>query len=246
MEIIEISGKRFVIERLLCKNKNATAKLRNEKIIINIPSRWPLSEREKISADLLKRAVNSIENGRWNVNAGKKIEFSHGQRLIVLGKEFEISFVQSERFGVKIVGRKVEVKINDHPDKNQIVAKLIRKKIGAILMPELTQRVSELNEKHFKSEISCIKIRDAVSRWGSCTTTGVISLNFRLLLMPPDILDYVIVHELAHTKYRSHGPRFWNLVGDVIPDHKLRRSWLRKNGWSSNNLTTVEPLEEPY
>lgn len=245
METTEIAGKAFTIERVLTRNKNATARLRDEKIIISLPSRWPLSEQEKIEADLLKRAIKSIEKGRWNINAGKKMEYSHGQRFVILGKEFEISFVQSKRFGVEIVGRKVEVRINDHPNKNKIVAGLIRKKISALLMPELRQRVSELNETHFKSDISAIKIRDAVSRWGSCSTKGVISLNFRLLLMPPDILDYVIVHELAHTKYRSHGPRFWNLVESVIPDHKVKRSWLRKNGWTST-LTNVEPLEEPY
>lgn len=238
-------GKQFIIERVGSRNKNATARLRNERIVITIPSRWPRLEQEKIGANLLRKAINSIEKGKWNINAGKKIEFTHGQRLVIFGKEFEINFIQSERFGVGIVGRKVEVRAKEHQNKQKIVAGLIRKKISALLMPEIKQRVSELNDKHFKSEISSIKIRDAVSRWGSCSTNGVISLNFRLLLMPPDILDYVIVHELAHTKYRSHGPRFWNLVESVMPDHKHRRGWLRKNGWTPI-LTEVEQLEEPY
>jgi predicted metal-dependent hydrolase len=67
--------------------------------------------------------------------------------------------------------------------------------------------------------------------------------------MPEDILDYVIVHELAHTKYRSHGPRFWALVEKVMPDHREKRRWLGKNGWSvlSGKQDTVAFVpEEPY
>ncbi|VVC02568.1 Uncharacterised protein [Candidatus Bilamarchaeum dharawalense] len=243
---MEINGKTFSVEHVLSKNKNATARLRDNTIIVSLPARWPSSEREKIGANLLQRAIRSIEKGRWNVDAGKKIEFKHGQILVVLGKEFEINLVESKRFGIMIVGRKVEVRIVEHPDKNEKIARLIRKKISEIIMPELTQRISEINQKHFHSNISKIVIRDAVSRWGSCSTRGVISLNFRLLLMPQDILDYVIVHELAHTKYRSHGPRFWGLVESVMPNHREKRTWLRKNGWTVNTLTSTELFEEPY
>ena len=58
------------------------------------------------------------------------------------------------------------------------------------------------------------------------------TLNIRLLFMPEEILDYVIVHELAHSRYMSHGKRFWALVAKVLPDYDRRRKWLRDKGWS--------------
>ena len=59
--------------------------------------------------------------------------------------------------------------------------------------------------------------------------------------MPEGILDYVVVHEIAHTRYRSHGMRFWGLVESVMPDHLARRAWLRKNGW---DYPRSEPASE--
>ncbi|MFH1785110.1 MAG: SprT family zinc-dependent metalloprotease [Candidatus Micrarchaeota archaeon] len=244
MEAIEINGKIFTVQEVVCNNKNATARLRDNTIIISLPSRWPVHEREKIKSNLRKRAIRSIENGRWNVDIGKRLEFEDGETIIVLGNEFQMCFIESRRSRVRITGRKVEVYAGDNTDKNT-TSKLVMKKISEVVMPELMDKINTLNQKYFQSKISSVKIKDSVSRWGSCSTHGGITLNFRLLLMPSDILEYVIVHELAHTKYLSHGPRFWGLVEKIIPDHKEKRRWLKKNGWKAN-LTKAEPLEEPY
>ncbi|MFH0884607.1 MAG: M48 family metallopeptidase, partial [Candidatus Micrarchaeota archaeon] len=123
------------------------------------------------------------------------------------------------------------------------------------LMPAVRGRVATLNEAHFKAQVKRVSIRDNSSRWGSCSRDGSISLNMRLLFMPEAILDYVIVHELAHTRYRGHGPRFWALVGSVMPDHIERRRWLKENGWAvpatdiphrKGQQTLTDFAEEPY
>jgi predicted metal-dependent hydrolase len=76
-----------------------------------------------------------------------------------------------------------------------------------------------------------IQIRNQKTRWGSYSTkTGTLSLNFRLLMAPPDVVDYVIVHELAHAEHPNHGPRFWRLVGQHVPDYKTKNEWLKENG----------------
>ena len=75
-----------------------------------------------------------------------------------------------------------------------------------------------------------VRIRDQKKRWGSCSARGSINLNWRLILAPPAISDYVIVHELCHLKELNHSGRFWNLVAGAVPDHKSRRAWLREHG----------------
>ncbi len=76
-----------------------------------------------------------------------------------------------------------------------------------------------------------IQIRNQKTRWGSYSPrTGTLSLNFRLLMAPPEIVDYVIVHELAHEEHPNHGPRFWRLVGQHVPDYQERGKWLEENG----------------
>jgi predicted metal-dependent hydrolase len=75
-----------------------------------------------------------------------------------------------------------------------------------------------------------IAVRDQTSRWGSCSTTGVLSFSWRLILAPPPILDYVAAHEVAHLAEMNHGRRFWALVRSVVPRLDEAREWLRVYG----------------
>lgn len=75
-----------------------------------------------------------------------------------------------------------------------------------------------------------IRIGDQKTRWGSCSSKGTISYNWHLILMPERIIDYVVVHELCHILEMNHSPRFWNKVGEMLPDYKESRLWLKKHG----------------
>ena len=75
-----------------------------------------------------------------------------------------------------------------------------------------------------------ITIRSQKTRWGSCSSKGNLNFNCLLLLAPPEVLDYVVVHELCHRKEMNHSPRFWAEVARVMPDYKVRRKWLKDNG----------------
>lgn len=77
-----------------------------------------------------------------------------------------------------------------------------------------------------------ISIRDQKTRWGSCSSKGNLSFNWRLILAPSEILDYVVVHELCHLTYMNHSKDFWNMVASIIPDYKIRRKWLKENGYT--------------
>ena len=67
-------------------------------------------------------------------------------------------------------------------------------------------------------------------RWGSCTPDGNIYLNWQILMAPMSIVDYVLVHELAHLKYLDHSPEYWRFVRSILPDYEQRKEWLRING----------------
>ena len=75
-----------------------------------------------------------------------------------------------------------------------------------------------------------IKVNEAKTRWGSCSYTGSLNFSYRLIMAPPKVIDYVVVHELMHLKQRNHSRKFWMEVAAVIPDYKGDARWLKENG----------------
>lgn len=80
------------------------------------------------------------------------------------------------------------------------------------------------------SSMNRITVRNQKTRWGSCSSKGNLNLNWRLLMAPKEVLDYVVVHELCHLVYMNHSRQFWNLVETVLPEAMEYRSWLKQNG----------------
>jgi hypothetical protein len=86
---------------------------------------------------------------------------------------------------------------------------------------------------HFalQTGVACrsIRITDARERWGSCTAAGTLNFAWRLVMAPPPVIDYVVVHELVHLVEMNHSRRFWERLGHILPDYAERRKWLRDN-----------------
>ena len=73
-----------------------------------------------------------------------------------------------------------------------------------------------------------VTLREQKTRWGSCSSKGNLNFNWKLALMPDEILDYVVVHELAHRMEMNHSDKFWKIVENVLPDYRERRKWLKE------------------
>ncbi len=93
---------------------------------------------------------------------------------------------------------------------------------------ELPARLFELAAQHGLA-VARVSIRNQRWRWGSCSRTGHICLNWRLVAMPAWVRDYVILHELMHLKRLDHSPTFWKLVAGACPEYEQARAWLRRN-----------------
>lgn len=77
---------------------------------------------------------------------------------------------------------------------------------------------------------AAVRVIDLKHRWASCSPGGNINLHWKCMMAPPTVIDYIVVHELAHLRYRNHTRAFWNLVDRVLPDYQDRKEWLRVNG----------------
>ncbi len=83
--------------------------------------------------------------------------------------------------------------------------------------------------QHHGLHVSRVSVRNQRSRWGSCSRSGHICLNWRLVLMPDPVREYVLIHELMHLRRLDHSPHFWKLVAHACPDYEESRQWLREN-----------------
>lgn len=102
------------------------------------------------------------------------------------------------------------------------------------LLREKTRKLVTERVKHYAAIIGVqynqIAIRMQRTRWGSCSSKGNLNFNCLLGLVPPEVLDYVVVHELCHLIEMNHSKQFWNAVERTIPDYKVHRKWLKDNG----------------
>lgn len=117
----------------------------------------------------------------------------------------------------------------DHPVKQSAKgdgADFLKHKAAAL---SLIKAKIEYFNNIYRFSFGRITIRNQKTRWGSCSRRGNLSFNYKIVLMPEEIADYIIVHELCHLKEFNHSERFWNLVSKVIPDYKEIRKTLKTN-----------------
>ena len=109
------------------------------------------------------------------------------------------------------------------------IKKLLSRVIGSDFLPEIRQRVFELNALFFQQPVKRVSLKYNSSNWGSCSAGKNINLSTRLLFAPPEVRDYIIIHELAHLIELNHSDRYWKLVSEAMPDYEEKEKWLRKN-----------------
>lgn len=107
-----------------------------------------------------------------------------------------------------------------------------RARLRQLAEVELPPRLRALAAAHAVEGLSRVTIRNQRTRWGSCGRDGHICLNWRLVLMPPPVRDYVLIHELMHLRRMDHSPQYWKLVAAACPEYAEARQWLRTHGRS--------------
>lgn len=151
-------------------------------------------------------------------------EWRDGSDLLLRGQLVRLAV---ERRNGKVVvsygGRRVSARDND--DIRAIVEGDLRELANAELIPRLHKLAGE-----HKLSPGTVVVRNQRSRWGSCARNGNIALNFRLVQMPPEVRDYVLLHELMHIKHQNHSRRFWRLVESVCPTFQEAERWLKTTG----------------
>lgn len=188
--------------------------------------------------DVIKEKVKS--KGKWII---KKLldfkdmrfipynrEYVNGESFMYLGRNYSLQIIIDEdllRPKVKISDGKFQIitPIRDQDILKKSMEKWYRREAKKIIIKRI-----EFYKPKFKIEPRLIKIKEQKKRWGSCTSKGDLLFNWRAVMAPSPVIDYIIVHEMSHLAYRNHSNKFWKSIESILPDYKDRRKWLKDYG----------------
>lgn len=152
-------------------------------------------------------------------------KFVDGEGFLYLGVVYPLSVDGTEDAQLAFDGQKFILSKEHRSDARDIFIQWYRKCAHSYI----SKRVKEYSSR-YNIPFSKIRITNAEKRWGSCNNKGSLRFSWRLAMAPPDVIDYVIVHELAHIRHLNHSRAFWQEVVSIMPDFKERKRWLLKNG----------------
>jgi predicted metal-dependent hydrolase len=196
-------------------------------LTVSMPLRASEKWLHSVLQDKAQWVVDKLDG--WQSKRRPVIEWAHGERIPFRGEEFTLLMTTRARGVVaQLIGEVLHVPVGRDAD-----AARIEKAVTHWYKNEALRVFKECVE-YYAPLIGVapreIKLTSARTQWGSCTTQGVVRLNWQLVKMELHLIDYVVVHELAHLVEMNHSPAFWRVVESVCPDYRKCRAELRATG----------------
>jgi predicted metal-dependent hydrolase len=165
----------------------------------------------------------------------KTVYFRHMDRVRIMDDIYvlHITYVDQKTAKATLKNQDIFIALSSDmsvEERNKAINSLTHKLLCQRYLVFMKKRVRELNEKFFRQPYGRVQLKYIQSKWGSCSSDGDIVLSSKLLLCPNAVLDYIIVHELAHLIEHNHSAAFWKLVEDALPDYRKSEKWLNEEG----------------
>jgi hypothetical protein len=191
-------------------------------LVVRAPMRTPLSYIEKLIEEKSTWIERKMREFEKRPKADKKT-FFEGEEFLYLGKKYKLEIVEGTKIKItedlrllfpKVFLWRAKARMHDWYKKQAQV--------------EISERTKVIASK-LNLEYSTLKISNAKTNWGSCGPKNSLNFNWRLIMAPEGVVDYVIIHELMHILEKNHSAKFWNKVATVMPEYRTARKWLREN-----------------
>ncbi|SMN16337.1 Putative predicted metal-dependent hydrolase [uncultured Candidatus Thioglobus sp.] len=212
----------------LIRSKRKTLSLQinsNAELIVRAPNRLSVKKIEQF----IDEKSNWINKKFTTIQAKKlkKSSYLEGEKFLYLGNEYPLNLNNSHAKGLAFNGQKFSLNAGGK-EEFLVWYKAAFKKIA---LPRLEYYAKE-NKLIYKQ----VRLKAQKTLWGSCSYVNNINLNYLLIQAPIGVIDYVIVHELAHIKHKNHSRNFWKFVNQMLPNYKASKRWLQDNGYRLKNL----------
>ena len=211
----------------LIRSKRKTLALeinKNADLIVRAPALFPLKMIQAFVSEKQNWIRAKQDQQRQKLAESRQKSFQNGESFLFLGERYELMI--REQYAAKFTFQKGFVMCASVAHNSEA---LLTNWYHQEAQKKLLQRVSHYAQSH-DLEYNEIKITRAKKRWGSCSSQKNLNFSWRLIMAPLEVIDYVVVHELAHTKEMNHSKRFWDLVEALYPRYQMPKKWLKNNG----------------
>jgi len=201
-----------------------------DKILVLSPKGIPAEIiKEKVKSKskwIIKKLLDFKDMGYLLFNR----EFVNGEAFMYLGRNYSLQILLDknlQRIKVELSDGKLSIytPIKEQPVLKKAMEKWYRREAKKIILKRI-----EFYKPKVSIEPRAIKIKEQKKRWGSCTSKGDLLFNWRTVMAPSPVIDYIIVHEMSHLTNKNHSSKFWKSVELILPDYKIRKKWLRDYG----------------
>ncbi len=229
---LDVNGENVPVRIVFEERFNSRVTVNKNGILIRVSTRHSKEEQRKHIDNFLKWAKEKLGDKPELLDSLPQRKYVNGEVLKVGSYEFVISIFYHElsKSTAKIFKNNIVISLPRglNPDSEaNACSYLVAKCLCKFFLPIVTDRIHEINNRHFKREVKSVKMKYATSFWGHCSNTGNIVISVRLLFAPTRIVDYVLIHELAHLVHHDHSPRFWKVVEQVMPDYEVAEKHLK-------------------
>lgn len=163
-----------------------------------------------------------------------KKAFQTGELFLYLGKSYALNLVLDLKYRTPIIeSQGSEIFIYTSSDDKDKLRSAMEKWYREKAMEVISQRVKYF-QKHFTKAPIGIVVKEQKKRWASCTGKDKLLFNWRCIMAPEEVIDYIVLHELCHIVHKNHSKNYWDLVYSLMPDYKKKQDWLKYNGGLMN------------
>jgi len=236
-QVVNISGQEVPFKIYVERRNSVRVSFGRSCINLRMPSSISGSAQEKHFADSVKWVKNHVKNNPNALDRYKVKDYNSISNIEIYDQSIPITITYKKRKSgsgkYNIKTKTIELSLPFEIvglEKDQMIKSLLSRVCGQLFLPKITARVMEINNNCFHKKINSVNLKYNKSNWGSCSSALNVNLSTRLLFAPMDVIDYVIVHELAHLYEMNHSSKFWNIVSQVMPDYKDKEKWLKING----------------
>ena len=218
------------IEYTLVRSRRKTASIyieRDGKVSVLVPEKLTSRQVEDVLESKRKWIYQSL--AEWqDLNANRiQRDYVNGEGFLYLGRTYRLKLVSDlpEPLMLKDGYFCLRATKGSAPDADAAFREFYRVKGATRIPPRVAYFQAKMGVKS-----KSIKIMELKHRWASCTTNGNLNFHWKCMMAPLTVIDYIVVHELAHLIHSNHSAAFWNEVDKVMPDFQERKAWLRDNG----------------